>query len=153
MALHLPIGPFKTRSKLEPVRIYEHSTYQPISRRHSHCAIGAGDAVERFLYFNFKTLSGWLGEFVYGSRPISFAFNKHLFLSFFFFLIFLSILYLLKLLYFIDYKIFAFAIIYREILFPSIYLLFYAVCMLFVWCSKEVGGGIQTNQQTMHGGK
>ena len=33
VALHLPIGPLKTRSGLEPVPRYEPSTYQPISHR------------------------------------------------------------------------------------------------------------------------
>ena len=42
MALHLPIGPLKTRSGLEPVPRCEPSTYQPISRWHNHCTIGAG---------------------------------------------------------------------------------------------------------------
>ena len=32
VALHLPIGLLKTRSWLEPVPIYEPSTYQPIGR-------------------------------------------------------------------------------------------------------------------------
>ena len=36
MAIHLPIGPLKTRSVLEPVPRYEPSTYQPISRWHNH---------------------------------------------------------------------------------------------------------------------
>ena len=31
MALHLPIGPLKTRSELEPVPRYEPSTYKPIA--------------------------------------------------------------------------------------------------------------------------
>ena len=42
MALHLPIGPLKSRYGLEPVPRCEPSTYQPISQRLSHCAIGAG---------------------------------------------------------------------------------------------------------------
>ena len=37
VALHLPIGPLKTRSELEPVPRCEPSTYQPIR----YCAIGA----------------------------------------------------------------------------------------------------------------
>ena len=41
MALTLPIGPLKTCSWLEPVLRCEPSTYQPISRGLSHCAIGA----------------------------------------------------------------------------------------------------------------
>ena len=43
VALHLPIGPLKTRSGFEPVPRCEPSTYQPISRWHSHCVIGAGN--------------------------------------------------------------------------------------------------------------
>ena len=43
MALHLPIGPLKTHSGLELVPRREPSTYQPISRRLSHCVIGAGE--------------------------------------------------------------------------------------------------------------
>ena len=42
VALHLSTGPLKTRSGLEPVSRCEPSTYQPISRLHSH---GAGDVV------------------------------------------------------------------------------------------------------------
>ena len=42
MALHLPIGSLNIRSGLEPVPRCEPSTYQPISRWLSHCAIGAG---------------------------------------------------------------------------------------------------------------
>ena len=42
MVLHLLIGPFKTGSGLEPVLRCEHSTYQPINRWLSYCAIGAG---------------------------------------------------------------------------------------------------------------
>ena len=42
MALHLPIEFLKTRSGLKPIPRYEPSDYQPIRRRHSHCAIGAG---------------------------------------------------------------------------------------------------------------
>ena len=42
VSLHLPIGPLKkTLSMLEPVPRCEPSTYQSISRLHSHCAIGA----------------------------------------------------------------------------------------------------------------
>ena len=32
VAIHLPMGPFNTRSGLEPVPRYELSTYHPISR-------------------------------------------------------------------------------------------------------------------------
>ena len=42
MALHLPIGPLKNRSGLDPVPRCEPSTYQPISRCLNHCAIGVG---------------------------------------------------------------------------------------------------------------
>ena len=44
VTLHVPIGPLKTCSGLEPEPKCEPSTYQPISRGHSHCAIGAGQA-------------------------------------------------------------------------------------------------------------
>ena len=43
MALHLPIGPLKTLSELELVPRCEPRTYQPISRRHNHCVVGAGE--------------------------------------------------------------------------------------------------------------
>ena len=42
VALHLPIGPLKTRYVLELVPRCELGTYQTISRRLNHCAIGAG---------------------------------------------------------------------------------------------------------------
>ena len=73
MALHLPIGPLKTRSGLEPVPRCTPSTCQPISRCHNHCAIGAGlpisqitqlyslglqDGGESLLEFNNR-LSNW----------------------------------------------------------------------------------------------
>ena len=45
VALHLLIGPLKTRSGLEQAPSCELSTYQSISRWHSHCAIGAGYVV------------------------------------------------------------------------------------------------------------
>ena len=41
VALHLPIGPLKTFFELESLPRCEPSTYQPISRRQSHCTIGA----------------------------------------------------------------------------------------------------------------
>ena len=39
VVLHLPIGSLKTCSGLQPVPSYEPSTYQPIGRWRSHCAI------------------------------------------------------------------------------------------------------------------
>ena len=42
VAIHPLIGSLKTRSGMEPVPRCEPSTYQPISRWHNHCAIGAG---------------------------------------------------------------------------------------------------------------
>ena len=42
MELHIPTGHLKHRSGLEPVPRFEPITYQPISRRLSNCAIGAG---------------------------------------------------------------------------------------------------------------
>ena len=41
VALHLPTGPLKTCSGLEPVPRCQPSTYQPITWWHSHCAIRA----------------------------------------------------------------------------------------------------------------
>ena len=52
MALHLPIGPLKPISGLEPVPRCELSTYQPIS----HCAIGTGWASKSahgYTWFSF----------------------------------------------------------------------------------------------------
>ena len=44
MVLHVPIGPSKTRSGLNPVLRCEPSTYQPIGRRLSQFAFWAGSA-------------------------------------------------------------------------------------------------------------
>ena len=45
VALHLPSGILKTCNVLMPVPRCEHSTYQPIGRRRSHCVIGASNSV------------------------------------------------------------------------------------------------------------
>ena len=50
MAIHLPTGSLKTSSGLELLPRCEPSTYQPISRRHKHCAIGAS------IHFTLKVL-------------------------------------------------------------------------------------------------
>ena len=62
MALHLPIGPLKTRSGLKPVPRCEPSTYQPISRWHNHCAIGAGiTSIKKKKKIPFCTDEQWGG--------------------------------------------------------------------------------------------
>ena len=48
MAIHLPTGPLKTRSGLKPITRSELTTYQPISRWLSHCAIGVGNRLLMF---------------------------------------------------------------------------------------------------------
>ena len=56
VALHIPIEPLKTRSGQDPVPRCEPRTYQPISRRLSHCAIGAGNNDSRSVFIKHQPL-------------------------------------------------------------------------------------------------
>ena len=61
MALHLPTGFFKPRSVLEPVQIYEPSTYQPISQCFNHFAIKVGN-IPTVHHYRFNSKFARIGQ-------------------------------------------------------------------------------------------